>query len=116
MTVPELRLEYKNRFGKNPFNGWGEAKLKEKLAQKESTIEKTIEEQINPVLEAARLENELLMREEILDEPAFKDGKAWYIINNEYVPYEEGKIVILEAEKKLIDLRIQQIKSNILTN
>ena len=114
--IKELRTKYSEKFGKRPYHGWDEEQLLKKMEAEPKKVEKTIETKVNPILEKARLENEALLREHFAPEPVYLEGKAFYIIDNKYVPYYEGRVHILKLEIASMEAEIENITKLYLSN
>lgn len=97
MTIQELREEYTTLYGKKPFAGWKEDKLKERIAEKESTPVKSTEpvEPTNPVEpvktdHATAVEAIEYFRKNPGEKPpvAFINGEPKAIVGNQYIDYK----------------------------
>lgn len=107
MTIQDLRKKYTEKTGKRPFAGWKEDKLQELIDAASEAVEEKVD---NDVMEKARIENEMLLTDYSDPAPVHRDGEVFFIIENKYVPYWEGKVHFLKRDIKRIEGEIKDIE------
>ena len=114
MTKQELTAEYKQKFGKKPFAGWDEEKLKEKLGIVIEEEQKDWDSmtEAERMKEAKRMNTEQI---ELFDQlkdltPIMIDGIPNAIIDNQYVPWKDAQILQQEQIIKRATIKLKQLK------
>ena len=126
MTATILREEYIELTGKRPFNGWNEEKLKVRISdyKREHNISDDVEVSGPPVhipieddvreghksrFEALEsLKRQKIMKQLLNLQPVMIGEKVFAIIDNNYIPWTEAEIVMLNKLKEEIDLLIEE--------
>jgi hypothetical protein len=123
-----LRAQYEAKFGKKPFMGWSDEKLKELIEDPTTVVNLTTpavdsvtttavlsdvqdpegQPEPNPVdpEEKARMEEAAIINARAQNAslpannkvPVFMNGAAYGIIDNKYVPWDEAQVVFQKAQ------------------
>ena len=134
--IKKLREEYKDLTGGNPFNGWSEEKLLEKMTEfkeENNIVEVTVphlprvaavkdikEEDSVRAHTTRHEENQKIIRNKIYKqlfkiEMIFIKGAPMAIIDNEYIPWEEAELIGLKKVKAEVEQLIEE-KTVVLNN
>jgi hypothetical protein len=126
MTLQELRDAYKVKFGKNPFNGWKEETLQEKLNNVEIKEETNVVELTKPVKteeidwttkseeeRLAEVERQQALNIRVIEQivPIYLEGEPFAVIDGKYVPWHKAEIILVEREIQKQQKKLEKLKS-----
>lgn len=128
--MKKLREDYKDLTGSNPFNGWSEEKLLEKMAEfkeennivevevssmpRPAAVRDIKEEKVEAATHLSRHQvNQKLLRMQVYKqlmktEMIFLKGKPMAIVNDQYIDWEEAQLIGLKKIKAEIEDLIKE--------
>lgn len=111
MTKQDLRNRYRELYGRNPFNGWKEDKLKELIDAK--LVDKPVVEEITDEKISSSDEEKAIKHFE--DHPDFTpavahiNGKPQAIIGDAYYPWADVEILICKGRIKYYEKKLETL-------